>query len=129
LAADQGIVEAQYNLGLLYNNGQGVPQNFAEAVRWWQLAADQGAEIAQLNLGIMYAKGLGVPQNVILAHQWFNLAAARSIDSEIRDTATKFRDLVASNMSSTQIAEAQRRAAEWKAKGRAPLSGVGAAYP
>ena len=40
--ADQGDVDAQYNLALMYLNGQGVPQDFAEAARWYQLAAEQG---------------------------------------------------------------------------------------
>ena len=41
-AAEQGDVDAQYNLGIMYNNGQGVPENKAEAVNWYRLAAEQG---------------------------------------------------------------------------------------
>ena len=51
MAADQGNAEAQYNLGVLYNLGQGVPQNHAEAARWYRMAADQGNARAQNNLG------------------------------------------------------------------------------
>ena len=54
---------AQISLGIMYANGQGVPQDYAEAVKWFRLAADQGDATAQFNLGIMYAKGQGVPQD------------------------------------------------------------------
>ncbi|MGB7369299.1 MAG: sel1 repeat family protein, partial [Methylovirgula sp.] len=40
--ADQGNADAQYNLGVMYANGQGVPQDYAEAAKWYRLAADQG---------------------------------------------------------------------------------------
>ena len=40
--ADQGHAGAQYNLGIMYANGYGVPEDDAEAVRWYRLAADQG---------------------------------------------------------------------------------------
>ena len=59
LAADQGDAGAQYNLGVMYDNGQGVPQNYAEAVKWYRLAADQGDASAQYNLGVMYDNGRG----------------------------------------------------------------------
>ena len=49
-AADQGDAEAQYNLGVIYNNGEGVPKDDAEAVRWFQLAAEQGYAKAQFEL-------------------------------------------------------------------------------
>jgi TPR repeat protein len=42
LAAEQGINKAQYNLGIMYDDGQGVPQDYAEAVKWYRLAAEQG---------------------------------------------------------------------------------------
>ena len=54
---------AQYNLGVMYENGRGVPQNDAEAVKWYRKAAEQGLASAQNNLGVMYANGEGVPQN------------------------------------------------------------------
>ena len=73
--ADQGNASAQFNLGLMYDNGQGVTQNHAEAVKWYRLAADQGNASAQFNLGLMYAKGDGVPQNHAEAVKWYRLAA------------------------------------------------------
>ena len=73
--ADQGIAEVQYNLGLIYGNGHGVPQDHAEAVKWYRLAADQGYVSAQHNLGLMYVMGQGVVQDFAEAVRWYRLAA------------------------------------------------------
>src|SRR5262245_50685230 len=51
--ADQGDAFAQLNLGVMYDNGRGVPRNYAEAAKWFRLAADQGLANAQLNLALM----------------------------------------------------------------------------
>ena len=59
--AEQGDAEAQSNLGSMYATGRGVPQDEAEAVRWYRLAAEQGLAVGQSNLGSMYAEGRGVP--------------------------------------------------------------------
>ena len=61
-AAEQGDADAQFNLGLMYDAGEGVPQNYTEAARWFRMAAEQGFADAQLNLGYMYDTGRGVPQ-------------------------------------------------------------------
>jgi len=66
--ADQGYTEVQHKLGVLYEEGQGVPQDYAEAAKWYRKAADQGDAFAQYNLGVMYATGDGVPQEYVLAH-------------------------------------------------------------
>ena len=65
----------------MYDNGRGVPQDDAEAVRWYRLAAEQGHAHAQNNLGVMYAAGLGVPHDYVSAHMWLNLAAATGDES------------------------------------------------
>ena len=52
--AEAGEAWAYYNLGWLYANGEGVEQNFKEAVKWYQKAADQGLANAQASLGVMY---------------------------------------------------------------------------
>jgi TPR repeat protein len=100
----------------MYGEGRGVPQDYVEAARWYRLAAEQGDAQAQYNLGLAYARGEGVTQNVVDAHMWFNLAAARfpANDTRNRTAAVKNRDAVASEMSSEQLAEAQKRAREWK---------------
>ena len=48
------MLNAQYNLGVMYDNGEGVPQDYKEAVKWYRLAAEQGNANAQTNLGNMY---------------------------------------------------------------------------
>jgi len=61
--AEQGNASAQYNLGAMYYNGQGVPQNYQEAVKWFRKAAEQGFAEAQFSLGLRYFDGQGVTQN------------------------------------------------------------------
>ena len=75
--AEQGHADAQFNLGLMYAKGEGVPQDDAEAVKWYRLAAEQGEARAQTNLGFMYYKGEGVPENYVRAFAWINLVAAQ----------------------------------------------------
>ncbi len=79
LAADQGNRQAQFNLGLMYQKGHGVPQNYAEAMKWFSKAADQGHIDAQYSLGVMYANGQGVPQNDTEAVKWYRLAADQGL--------------------------------------------------
>ena len=111
LAAEQGYARAQNNLGVMYYNGQGVPQDYAEAMKWYRLAAEQGYASAQHNLGVMYNNGNGVPQDYVQAHKWFNLSAASGNASAIKN-----RDNVAARMTPAQIAEAQKLASAWRAK-------------
>ena len=73
--AEEGLAKAQVNLGLLYFNGQGVPQNDAEAVKWFRKAADQGDNFAQHNLGVIYDAGRGVSQDRVEAVKWYQKAA------------------------------------------------------
>ena len=75
MSATQGAVDAQFNLGIMYFDGQDVPQDYREAVRWFRLAADQGYAAAQFHLGIMYRHGEGVPQDYREAVRWYLLAA------------------------------------------------------
>lgn len=73
--AEQGYMAAQYNLGVRYDNGEGVPENDAEAVKWYRLAAEQGNALAQNNLGFMYDNGTGVSENDSEAIKWYRLSA------------------------------------------------------
>jgi uncharacterized protein len=102
---------AQFNLGTMYQEGRGVPQNYAEAVKWYRLAANQGDAGGQGNLGLMYLYGLGVPKDYVSAHIWFNLSAAQG-----EQRAAELRDYIAQSMTPAQIAEAQRRVAQWQPK-------------
>ena len=73
--AELGIAPAQFNLGLLYANGQGVPQDYVQARQWYEKAAIQGDALAQLNLGVIYGNGKAVPEDYQLALYWFRLSA------------------------------------------------------
>ena len=74
-AAEQGDSEAQFNLGLCYENGEGVPKDLAEAVKWYRKAAEQNDADAQFNLGACYANGEGVSKNMAEAVKWYRKAA------------------------------------------------------
>jgi uncharacterized protein len=116
--AETGDARAQFNLGVMYSEGQGVPQDNAEAGKWYRLSAEQGYAQAQYNLGLWYARGEGGREDDISAHMWFNLAAARFPPSDIlsRSAAIKNRDTVASRMTGDQVVQAQRLAREWTPK-------------
>ena len=93
LAAEQGDADAQYNLGIAYFEGLGVPQDYVAAYMWFSLAAAQSSEAAknrdlaatlmtaeqvaeaQFNLGRMYTNGRGVPESGAEALRWYRLAA------------------------------------------------------
>ena len=73
--AEEGDEEAQFNLGILYNLGQGVAQSKARAAAWYRRSAAQSYAAAQFNLAVMFANGEGIPQNNVLAYALFDLAA------------------------------------------------------
>ncbi len=75
--AEQGIAAAQNLLGIMYANGQGVPQDYLQATAWFSKAAEQGYIIAQSNLGAMYGNGQGVPQDYEQAIAWYRKAAEK----------------------------------------------------
>jgi TPR repeat protein len=105
--AEQGDAVAQYNLGLMYKKGDGVPQDDKEAVRWCRKSAEQGNVNAQFALGAMYGLGEGVLQDNVYAHMWLNIAASNG-----NATAIKNRDIVAKRMTASDISEAQKLARE-----------------
>ena len=105
--AEAGDPIAQNNLGGMYDKGEGVPQDYAEAVKWFRKAAAQGYASAQNNLGLMYYKGEGVPQNYSDAYVWFSIAAASGDESR-----THNRDLAAERLTPEALATAQQRAAK-----------------
>ena len=88
--AEKGDPVAQFNLGVCYDNGEGVAKDQVEAVRWYRKAADQGYAIAQSNLGNCYAKGKGVAKDQVEAYAFFNLAGiTEEFARESRDIAEK----------------------------------------
>jgi TPR repeat protein len=120
-SADQGNANGEYYLGFSYAKGQGVTQDWVEANKWFRKSADQGNLDAQSMLGFNYANGRGVSQNVVEALKWSILAASQSLASQtipdagaLRDAAAHNHDFLLANMSTDQIAEAQKLAREWK---------------
>jgi TPR repeat protein len=76
-AARGGDTAAQFGLGVLYDEGAGVPRDRAEAARWYRLAAAQGDAVAQFNLAELSLRGLGVAKNRLQALRWYRMAAAQ----------------------------------------------------
>jgi len=95
---------------------EGVPQDYTEARRWYQMAAEQGYAGAQYFLGVLYDKGDGVPQDYVLAHMWYNLAASGPSGEDRTEQAAEARALVAKKMPPEDISESQRLAREWQPK-------------
>ena len=75
LLADAGHVDAQFNIGLLYDNGAGVDRDPAQAAEWYRRAAESGDRTAQSYLAEMYANGHGVERNFAEAVEWYRKAA------------------------------------------------------
>ncbi len=75
LLAELGNAGAQYNLGYMYANGEGVPEDNSQALFWYRKAAEKGHASAQNNLGIMYDNGQGVPEDNSQAVFWYQKAA------------------------------------------------------
>ena len=80
-AAAQKNADVQFNLGVMYQTGKGVAQDYKTAVKWYTLAAEQGNADAQTNLGLMYANGQGVAQDYKTAVKWYTLAAEQGLAS------------------------------------------------
>ena len=108
LLAEEGDPMAQYELGIMYQNGEGVPQNYSKAVKWFRKSAEKGDAAAQLSLARIYDKGHGVQQNDILALCGSNLAAGGGLER-----AKTQRDIIRQGMSKEQITEAERLSKEW----------------
>ena len=81
-AAERGAARAQFILGNMHHNGEGMAQDYAEAARLYRLAAEQGYAKAQSNLGWMYKNGHGVEQDDAEAARWYRLAAEQASEGE-----------------------------------------------
>jgi TonB family protein len=113
--AEQGSARAQNNLGVMYENGKGMPEDVSEAIKWYSLAAEQGYAGAQNNLGLIYAIGRGgAPHDPLRAYMWFSLAA-ESLSGDVGKTVGHTRDVFAAAMSATQISVAADMARRCKA--------------
>ena len=75
--AEQGIMEAQFNMGTFYAMGQGVTQDAIKAREWYEKAAQQGDVESQYQLGILYHDGIGISPDYQKAQEWYEKAAAQ----------------------------------------------------
>jgi TonB family protein len=112
LAADKGDAQAQKRLGDLYSGGAGVAQDAVQAVLWYRKAAEQGDAPAQFNLALLMYGGVGTLKDFVGAYKWFNIAAARAA-GDSRQFYADGRDAVAKQMTTEQIADAQKQSREW----------------
>jgi hypothetical protein len=106
--AVRGDAEAQYQMGVRYDEGDSVPKDDAQAVQWFQHAADQGHVDAQAHLGAYYWAGRGVPEDLSKAYMWSMIALAGG------DENSKSRlEGLASQMTRAQVSAARQQAEEW----------------
>ncbi|MBI3414680.1 MAG: sel1 repeat family protein [Verrucomicrobia bacterium] len=110
-AADKGSADAQYNLAQMLSVGRGAKRDAREAIRLYQLAAEQGDGLSQYNLARRYREGKDVPADAVQAYFWFTLAGANGVAD-----AVPMRKILKKDMTRGQIAEAERKAAEFKSK-------------
>ena len=103
LSAEQGDEDAQLNLGVMYDSGQGVLENDETAVKWYALAARQGLAEAQTNLGVMYQNGHGVTMDIDRAYMWHNIAAYGG-----NDLGNQNKKALASEMNASDKAKLQK---------------------
>jgi TPR repeat protein len=108
--AQHGQATAQFYLGTMYTKGWGVPQDAAEAARWYQRAAAQGVPEAQYNLGVMYVRGAGVAQDLVQGYLWLHRAAAGLPAGARQDQVVQARERVAAQLTADQLARAQELA-------------------
>lgn len=89
-AALAGVSTAMYNLGVLYFNGQGVPQDYSIAHRWFDSAAKRGNAYAQLQLGLMSLTGQGMPKDPNQEFYWYMRAAQQGLPAAEFDLAVMY---------------------------------------
>ncbi len=109
--AEQGHAAAQYYLGLMYEQGDGVEQDHVESARWYTRAAQQGDGLSQMSLSFLYLEGEGVALDLVEALKWLYLAK----DSQIRGADMGI-DLTKQKMTPAQIESARQKAQAWRPK-------------
>lgn len=104
----QGNPDGQRYLGMMYENGQGVPRNCLEASRWYEKAAAQGDIGALVRLGLLFANGRGVSKNFVEACKLFMIAQAQGYEN-----AQSLMDQLTAKMTPEQLAQATELAGAW----------------
>ena len=107
-----------FNLGVMYEIGEGVPQDHAVAASWYRKAAEQGNAGAQHNLGRMYAQGRGVPQDYAVAVKWYRMAAEQG-HAEAKEALRKVGTKGKRRPRQAAPSHAPRSQEEWRQLGKA----------
>ncbi|MEQ8964920.1 MAG: SPOR domain-containing protein [Azospirillaceae bacterium] len=114
--AEAGDAAAQFNLGIMYRQGEGVSRDYAAARRWFASAARRGNGLAMFNLGLMAGSGQGQETDLVEARRWMLLAGAASEpDSRLASDATYLGDLLREQLDEPERARSVRRARDWAA--------------
>jgi outer membrane biosynthesis protein TonB len=115
--AEQGDVNMQLLIGSIYDLGQGVPQDDAEAVKWYERAANQGSAKGQYQLGALYARSAQV-KDPFQGYKWLTIAADTLASGPqggvTADQATTLRTLIEGELNKDQIAKARAEARAFK---------------
>jgi TPR repeat protein len=115
--AENGDVAMQLLVGSIYDYGQGVPQDDAEAVKWYERAAEQGSAKGQYQAGAAYARSPQI-MDPIQGYKWLTIAARTLKDGPqdgiTADQATTLRALIERDMSKDEIAKAKQEVEAFK---------------
>jgi hypothetical protein len=106
--AEQGDPEAQWRLGVLYHNGDGIRQSDREAIEWFQRSAEQRFVPAAAALGSQYWAGQGVPQDYNKAYFWYDVALAEGDSS-----AEAKLDELSAELTQDEVSTAHQQAMAW----------------
>ena len=112
-AAEQRHAMAQYNLGFMYGDGLDLPPGPEDALRAPDTAARGGPAMAADGPGPASHDTQTVPQDYVRAHMWLTLASRHS-SGAVREGAIQGRARAEQKMSAAEVAEARRRAREWR---------------
>src|SRR2546429_188816 len=104
-AAEEGDAAAQSYLGICYQTGQVVQQDYEEAVKWYKKAAEQECAPAQCNLGLCYETGRGVKQDVRAAVRWFCRAARQGDKTAQHNLGVYYANLEAAESATAEAEE------------------------
>jgi len=116
--AEQGDAKAQFVLGTMYRDGQGVGKDPAETLRWWTRSAELGYVDAQFALGNIYSGGFGVPTDYVQSYMWFDITAAQTETVWLAPIAGSNRDALVNRMTAAELSKAKKMAADWIARHR-----------
>jgi hypothetical protein len=111
LAAEQGVSEAQFRLGVLTERGEGTPRNDAEAGKWYMRSAEQGYAPAEARLGVLYTQGKGVTQDNLKAYFWLTLATKQDLR-----IAERLRNQVLAKLAQDDVTKIEMDVSKWRPK-------------